>query len=683
MTKEAPAGRERLAALAVAIVTLGALLLRLYRVGEQSVWVDEWYTYAPLGAPSLKSYLTIVRFYCPDNVPLYFIAQYLWALLVGTASIPWLRMLSIIPGVACVPLLYALGAALYGRRAGLIAALCLALSPMHIWVAQSARPNALIEFLVLVSILALMKAADGRGRGWWIVHTAANLLLVWLHPFLVFFFAPEGAYLLSRGRRMFPKTVCWGVVHVLIALSPLIWLWPTMKSVQNANEDFYMTVPGAGPLAADFLADDAVMLSDPFSFQGTTWPCLPTQVQNAVVAAHGVFDKALIGAFGAAACWLAVRLARRATKPRGAAANHELLMALVAFLPLAILLGLSFVWRPCILPRYTSYSSMALYVIAGGALAAIPYKPLRAMALAALLALYGYQLSLALPAATRSDWLSAAARIKAEAHPNDVVLVKGIYLAWDIFRFAAGGRSTQALPAYTLEEIAEKGSQLCQGDRAVWAVIEPFVLTLPPLEVFEKNLAARGLQYTSTVYPGMNGIFVYKIQRAPAVTPATSPPPAIEGSPFDPQLVLHDLGLNDRPAAEREKALAAFRRARDCEFPPTRYFYTLFAWDLAGQGELALAEKAARRAIELDPHYAFGHFALAVILGEEGRRTEGGKAFANAVANDDYGYFRFFERAYAAQYQEGDAATASAELRRLDTWGAYIPHVWRMHAIGW
>ena len=72
-----PAGRLPLAALA-AVILLG-LALRMYRLGEECIWHDEYVSFQFLDAPSLGDFLRQTRAADPPMMPLYFTLEYYWA----------------------------------------------------------------------------------------------------------------------------------------------------------------------------------------------------------------------------------------------------------------------------------------------------------------------------------------------------------------------------------------------------------------------------------------------------------------------------------------------------------------------------------------------------------------------------------------------------------------------------
>ena len=121
----------RRAALLVLILTFLALGLRLYRLSNQSFWVDEVYTVFTATVPFVQvdSYSTEVS----NSLPTYFLILGLF-LPAGNSDIEWAaRLLSALAGALSVPVF--IGVVYCWRRhtrTALLAGLLLAVNPLHI-----------------------------------------------------------------------------------------------------------------------------------------------------------------------------------------------------------------------------------------------------------------------------------------------------------------------------------------------------------------------------------------------------------------------------------------------------------------------------------------------------------------------------------------------------------------------
>ena len=84
------------------------------------------------------------------NPPFYYVLLHFWVLVFGDSEFS-LRFLSVGLGSVSIIAIYALGKLLFNKRAGIIAALILAVSVFHIQFAQEARGYTLTVLLTLIS----------------------------------------------------------------------------------------------------------------------------------------------------------------------------------------------------------------------------------------------------------------------------------------------------------------------------------------------------------------------------------------------------------------------------------------------------------------------------------------------------------------------------------------------------
>jgi 4-amino-4-deoxy-L-arabinose transferase-like glycosyltransferase len=215
--REAARARSR-AFWIVAGLTVAAAVLRFATLGVQSYHHDEIVTASRILRDGFGHAMSAVNF-SESTPPLYYALAWVWTQASGTGE--WgLRSLSALAGVATVPVVYALGAELRGRRAGLWAAALVAVNPMLLWYSQEARAYALLVFLCAVSFLFALRAMRGGARRdliWWGVFSA---LAVATHYFAIFPIVAEVLLLCRRrGRASWPGLAILGAACA--ALAPL------------------------------------------------------------------------------------------------------------------------------------------------------------------------------------------------------------------------------------------------------------------------------------------------------------------------------------------------------------------------------------------------------------------------------------------------------------------------------
>jgi mannosyltransferase len=215
--REAARARSR-AFWIVAGLTVLAAALRFATLGVQSYHHDEIVTASRILRAGFGHAMSAVNF-SESTPPLYYALAWVWTQVTGTGE--WgLRSLSALAGVATVPVAYAIGAELRGRRAGLWLAGLVAVNPMLLWYSQEARAYSLLVALCAVSLLFTLRAVRGGARRdyiWWGVFSG---LAVATHYFAIFPIVAE-VFLLwrARGRASWPGLAI--LAAACAALAPL------------------------------------------------------------------------------------------------------------------------------------------------------------------------------------------------------------------------------------------------------------------------------------------------------------------------------------------------------------------------------------------------------------------------------------------------------------------------------
>jgi len=168
--------RRSFVAGAIAILLLAAAL-RLPGLDAQSLWSDEIYSVESARWP-LPAVLTARD----GHPPLY--SLILKALGRVRPSDLHGRAVSAVAGIAAVGAMLALGLAIAGRRAALVAAGLLAISPLHVWYSREGRMYALVMLWSIVGSWCFVRALrDGARRAWvgWALVSVAGLATHYLY----------------------------------------------------------------------------------------------------------------------------------------------------------------------------------------------------------------------------------------------------------------------------------------------------------------------------------------------------------------------------------------------------------------------------------------------------------------------------------------------------------------------
>lgn len=160
------------------------------------LWYDEAYS-AYFAGRGLAEAIRLAGY---DTTPgLYVVLLHFWRSFFGDGT-PALASLSLLLSLAAVPLVYVLAKEFFGRRAGLLAAIFLALNPLHVKFATEVRTYNLLFCLSVLSLIFLRRFLSGRrpadGAGWMMF----SVLGLYSHYTFLFFFLLQNLYILFRSR---------------------------------------------------------------------------------------------------------------------------------------------------------------------------------------------------------------------------------------------------------------------------------------------------------------------------------------------------------------------------------------------------------------------------------------------------------------------------------------------------
>jgi uncharacterized membrane protein len=148
----------------ILMIFIGALLLRLARIGRYDLWFDElisnFYSYNSAqvfydkGVPFLKWFFKYCQ-YDPVSI-FYYILVYVYSIIFGDGL--YLRYLSVFASMLALIVFYRFMRLFFDRKACFYGTLIMAVSPVQIWYAQEARVYAVSVFLGLLAIYSCLKA---------------------------------------------------------------------------------------------------------------------------------------------------------------------------------------------------------------------------------------------------------------------------------------------------------------------------------------------------------------------------------------------------------------------------------------------------------------------------------------------------------------------------------------------
>ena len=204
------------------ILVASALALRLYRIGTQSLWVDEVLTL--IVSNPVKEGLNIWS-YLKYNIhgPLHSLSVYLIHFI--SMSDGWLRLPSALAGAGAVAYFYLWTRTWLGRRVARIGAVLLAVHPLHLFYSQETRNYSFLILFALMACYYFHRLVDNGRRRDWIWYVLAVTLAALSNFTAAFLFGVHSLiYFAKKGFRGW-TVARWVVVSavILVLISPWVY----------------------------------------------------------------------------------------------------------------------------------------------------------------------------------------------------------------------------------------------------------------------------------------------------------------------------------------------------------------------------------------------------------------------------------------------------------------------------
>lgn len=370
-----------------------ALLLRLYQIGTHGLFIEELYS---VFVASGKADPPLAHF---DNIrPLYFILLRV-CMQFGTSEV-WLRLISVVFGVANVALTYKLASMLVDRRAGLFAALLTALSPMEICFSQQVRMYTLGSSLMLCGSIAFVRALATNNKKLVCTWAIMRLMMMLTLPLTATLLAADAAILWwhRRETKLMPFWIGGAIA------STLLWL-PFGCQLAGLRSNPYSTWTRSVP--SPLISDPLTLLINFTCTSLSIHDCKGPPVKDWYSAAYVLLVPILLG--------VAVFASRKFPK--------IIWCASWLFVPVAIFEVWSNVGTPVLEPRYLLFITPPLFILLGAGFSGLlnRFRPAAYVALA----LYGLTVTACLSFYYHhpmyEDWRDIAAFISANEKPGDQI----------------------------------------------------------------------------------------------------------------------------------------------------------------------------------------------------------------------------------------------------------------------
>lgn len=406
-------------ALGLTVCVIG-FVARLYDIDAMPFWLDEVTT---VHRASLPFWDMVADSLANHHLPSYFALVGAFGRL-GEMSEFFLRLPSAVFGAASCGVLFLIGRALGGTRAGLVAGMLLALSPLQVQYGQEARSYTFVILMMAIGLLGFVQIAkDPRGASlpWrdpaarhapWVIYTlgTAASLNVLSTGFFWLISANVGALvILLREREMDRGRFLrrWLLAQGLVLLATLPWFAAMDVFTHGKMTNATNWVP-------------QITWHSFLSVLGSLYLMRITRLINfhtfpAAVPGFGLLV-VVLGVLG-----LLYLRQMRAARPEARARGLMPALVVAAAVPPALILLISIV-KPLWMPRYLLWSTVPFLVFVGLGVNTLPQR-FRNGAVAAILLLAVANLLPYYKAETKPRWDLAARVLTHEMKPGDMILI--------------------------------------------------------------------------------------------------------------------------------------------------------------------------------------------------------------------------------------------------------------------
>lgn len=367
-------GRRRFEWMLLVSILLLALILRLYQLGEQSLWWDEaqsWW----FASHSISELIPII-IENDQHPPLYYILMSAW-LKVDTSEW-WMRFLSVIFSISAIPFVFAIGR-MHSFTTGMIASGIIACSPIQIQYAQEARMYAMMFFFAALVMWSVAKfITDERPNvRVQVTYVIGSVGALYSHNTGIFLVFSALLVLAWNFRHEKTRLLLVASLTAVVILSWLPWIPSLMGQIRETGEHFWIP-----PLQPGGILQAIEQIVTPFHYHQAIAVRILLVIVIVAIALTGV---------------RAVRNDRR------------LSVFTIAFIAIPFL-SMTFisVWRPILLPKTVLWMMLPLSILIGAAISSMKrrFTAIAAGALIVLIAISGgfYYFG----SVQKEDWRSAA-----------------------------------------------------------------------------------------------------------------------------------------------------------------------------------------------------------------------------------------------------------------------------------
>ncbi|MCK4538603.1 MAG: glycosyltransferase family 39 protein [Candidatus Krumholzibacteria bacterium] len=229
-------------------IVIIAAVLRFYRLGHQSFWIDEILTAGSyVSPPPGISYWR--KLLWDMHGPLYSLVMHFWSM--ARSSETWLRTPGAVAGVGSVILMYRWMSSITDSRTALTGAFLLAVSPFHIFYSQEMRFYSVLVLFIILSLITFKRFLDDPSRKNGVI-LGVTLGLTCLSHFMALFLCGGFLVYIALSGRLRGKWLRPGLLAALITLimvSP--WVYREIYFLRNIDVVSISSLPDEARLRGE------------------------------------------------------------------------------------------------------------------------------------------------------------------------------------------------------------------------------------------------------------------------------------------------------------------------------------------------------------------------------------------------------------------------------------------------
>jgi len=447
---------------ALTAIAVLAAVMRFFRLGHQSFWLDEILTIGSYSSPE-GGISYGVKLMWDVHGPLYSLVMHFWSAV--SSSEAWLRTPGAAAGVVTVILMYFWLRRESGESTALAGALLMAVNPFNIYYSQELRFYSFLTMFVVLSLLAFSRFDEKPSfRSGLLLGLALGLACL-SHFMAIFLCAGLALYMAVTGR-LRGDHLRYGSLAAVVALvivSPWIYreffFLKRIRAIEAARRPVVYRMEGAGPSALMSYPYGLFAFAMGFSYGPDLRELHEAVSASSLLGRHGL--KILLAAllFGTAAVAGMIRLLRE----RRAALYICVLAATIGLVTAAAILKIKVLNARYLMCAFPLFIAIVAHGIPRARIAGIVVGA--ALCLLMLFSVGGYYFE---PRYARDD-IREAVRIISDADmPGDLILAPG--MAPMLRHYYRGNRPVESIYAAHLDRdrIEMKLRRMTEGRRRVW-----------------------------------------------------------------------------------------------------------------------------------------------------------------------------------------------------------------------